>query len=91
MQALSLTQPMVYWPGKDLSLRLSEAFNDALIAAHEEYPKRLVGLAILPMQDPDLAIAELDRIAGETAIGGVYMATRILDRDLSDSAFFFGF
>jgi aminocarboxymuconate-semialdehyde decarboxylase len=88
MQVLSLTQPMVYWSGKDLSRRLSEAFNDALIAGHEEYPKRLVGLAILPMQDPGLAIAELDRIAGETAIRGVYMATRILDRDLSDPVFF---
>jgi aminocarboxymuconate-semialdehyde decarboxylase len=88
VQALSLTQPMVYWAGDDLSQRLTEIFNDSLIAANEAYPERLFGLAILPMQNPKLAIAELDRLAGNKAIRGVYMATRILDHELSDSAFF---
>lgn len=88
VQALSLTQPMVYWADADLSQRLTVAFNDGLIEAHEKYPERLVGLAILPMQEPQLAIAEIDRLAGDKAIRGVYMATRILDRDLSDPDFF---
>ena len=62
-QALSLTQPMVYWASDDLSRRLSAVFNDALAVAHEAYPSRFFGLAILPMQDSKLAIAELDRVA----------------------------
>lgn len=87
VQALSLTQPMVYWAPDDLSKRLSVAFNDALVSAHEAHPARLFGLAILPMHKPELAIAELDRVAGLPGIRGVYMATCILDKELSAKEF----
>lgn len=87
VQALSLTQPMVYWAGDALSRRLSAAFNDALVAAHARYPDRLTGLAVLPMQQPRLALEELERLAGNPAIRGVYMATQIAGRELSDAAF----
>ena len=80
--------PMVYWASPDLSRQLSEAFNDACVAAHEQYPDRFVGLAMLPMQEPGLALAELERVADHPAIRGVYMATRIRERELSDPAFF---
>ena len=88
MHALSLTMPMVYWASPDLSRQLSEVFNDACVAAHEQYPNRFVGLAMLPMQEPRLALAELERVADRPAIRGVYMATRIGERELSDPAFF---
>ena len=88
VHALSLTQPMLYWASADLSRRLSEAFNDACVAAFEAYPERFLGLAILPMQEPEMAVAELKRVASLPGIRGVYMATRILDRELSDAKFF---
>ncbi len=88
VHALSLTQPMVYWASADLSRRLSEAYNDSCVAAHEAYPERFLGLAMLPMQEPAMALAELERVASLPGIRGVYMATRVLDRELSDSAFF---
>ena len=88
VHALSLTQPMVYWAAADLSRRLSEAYNDSCVAAHEAYPERFLGLAMLPMQEPAMALAELERVASLPGIRGVYMATRVLDRELSDSAFF---
>jgi len=86
-QALSLTQPMVYWATGDLSRRLSAVFNDALAAAHEAHPDRFFGLAILPMQEPSLALAELERAATLPGIRGVYMATCVLGRELSDEMF----
>ena len=88
VQALSLTQPMVYWADRALSEKLTVAFNDALAEAHERYPDRLVGFATLPIQEPDLAVAELDRLATMRGIKGVYLATRVLDRELSDPMFF---
>jgi aminocarboxymuconate-semialdehyde decarboxylase len=88
IQALSLTQPMVYWADGALGARLSAAFNDALVTAHEIHPERLIGFAILPMQDPDLAVAELERVAELPGIKGIYCATRVLDRELSDPVFF---
>ena len=88
VQALSLTQPMVYWADRALSEKLTVAFNHALAEAHERYPDRLVGFATLPIQEPDLAVAELDRLATIRGIKGVYLATRVLDRELSDPMFF---
>ncbi len=86
-QALSLTQPMVYWAGNRLSANLSAIFNDALADAHDRYPDHFVGLAMLPMQAPELALAELERAKSLPGIAGIYMATAILDRELSDPVF----
>ena len=88
IQALSLTQPMVYWADDQLSVKLSAIFNDALAEAHERYPDRLFGLATLPMQAPALAARELERVAALPGIRGVYIATAIAGREFSDSAFF---
>lgn len=87
VQALSLTQPMVYWADADLARRLSAAFNDALVAAHEAHPDRLVGLAMLPLHHPDEALAELERISGAPGIRGIYAGTTIQDTPLSDERF----
>jgi len=88
VHVLSLTLPMVYWGGRELSLRLCQAFNDAVVAAHDRYPDRFLGFAILPLHQPDLAIQELDRIAKFPCFRGVYAATTILDKELSDPLFF---
>src|SRR5262245_32085680 len=37
VHALSLTTPMVYWASPALGLALSQAYNDAVAAAHERY------------------------------------------------------
>jgi aminocarboxymuconate-semialdehyde decarboxylase len=86
IQTLSLTQPMVYWAGDALSRRLTVAFNDALVAANERHPARLYGIAILPAQQTALALAEIERLAGNPSIRGFYMGTRVAERELSDLA-----
>src|SRR5512134_1688012 len=63
VHALSLTTPMVNWSSPALGLALAQAFNDAASAAHARHPARFVGLATLPMQDPALALEELERAA----------------------------
>jgi aminocarboxymuconate-semialdehyde decarboxylase len=88
MHALSLTQPMVYWADDDLGMQLCIAFNDAISAAHQAHPDRLIGFACLPMQNPILALEELNRAAKLPGIKGVYMATAVRDRELSDRSFF---
>jgi aminocarboxymuconate-semialdehyde decarboxylase len=78
---------MVYWANGDLSSKLSAAFNDSIAHAHESHPGRFFGLAVLPMQEPNLAVAELDRVSTLPGVRGVYMATSILDREISDPVF----
>jgi aminocarboxymuconate-semialdehyde decarboxylase len=87
MQALSLTTPMVYWASPALGLALAQAFNDAAAAAHRKHPQRFVGLAMLPMQDPALALKELERAARLPGVRGLYLATGVNGRELDDKAF----
>ena len=84
VQALSLTSPMVYWANGELGERLSRAFNDAASAAHQRHPDRFVGLAMLPMQDTDRALRELERAKALSGIRGVYCGTNINNMDLSE-------
>ena len=88
IHALSLTQPMVYWAPGVLAKRLSEVFNDACMDAHRAYPTRFAGLAMLPMNEPEQALAELERIVGRPGICGIYMGTRVGDLELSDQSLF---
>ncbi len=88
MQALSMCSPMVYWAPPDFGLRMSQVFNDACSAAHRQYPDRFVGMAMLPMQAPDLALAELERASKLPGMRGVYMATNVNGKNLDDESFF---
>ena len=87
LHALSLTTPMVYWASPPLALALSQAFNDAASAAHRRHPQRLVGLAMVPMQAPDLALRELERAAKLPGIKGLYLATNVNGEELDERKF----
>jgi aminocarboxymuconate-semialdehyde decarboxylase len=87
VHAMSLSQPMVYWAEGDVARRLAETYNDALATAHERDPKRLVGLATLPMHEPALAVKEIERAAKLPGVRGFYIATQVRGKDLSDAAF----
>jgi aminocarboxymuconate-semialdehyde decarboxylase len=87
VHALSLTTPMVYWASPALGLALSQAFNDAAAAAHKKYPERFLGLAMLPMQDPALAMKELERAAKLPGMKGLYLATNVNNLELDEKRF----
>src|SRR5256714_15616163 len=84
VHALSLTTPMVYWASGALGLALSQAFNDAAAAAHKKHPQRFIGLAMVPMQAPDLAVRELERAAKLPGIKGMYLATNVNGEELDE-------
>ena len=87
MQALSLTTPMVYWATPAFGLALAECYNDVMAAAHLKHPDKFVGLAQIPMQDPVLALKELERAAKLPGMRGLYLATNIDGKDLDDQSF----
>ena len=88
IHCLSLTQPMVHWAGAELALKLSQAYNDACVEAHEAFPDRYLGLAMLPMLQPDAALEELKRCGNLPGLSGVYLSTQIEGMELSDPFFF---
>jgi aminocarboxymuconate-semialdehyde decarboxylase len=87
IHALSLTSPMVYWAPAEFGLKLSQVFNDACAAAYQKYPNRFVGMAMLPMQAPELAVQEAKRAAALPGIRGVYMATHVNGKNLEEKEF----
>lgn len=87
VHALSLTAPMVYWASAGFGLALAQAFNDAAAAAHAKYCQRIVGLAMLPMQAPELALKEFERAAKLPGMRGLYLATHVNGIELDDKRF----
>ena len=87
IHALSLTTPMVYWASPAFALALSQAFNDAASAAHRKHPKRLYGLAMVPMHAPELALKELERASRLPGIKGMYLATNVNGEELDERKF----
>jgi aminocarboxymuconate-semialdehyde decarboxylase len=84
LHALSLTTPFVYWAPPERGAALARIVNDSMVEAHRAYPTRFVGCATLPLQAPELAVKELDRLAGSPAIRGAYMPTSFAGKELSD-------
>ncbi len=86
-QALSLTTPMVYWATPAFGVALSQCYNDLASRAHLAHPKQFVGLAQIPMQDPALALKELERAAKLPGLRGLYLATNIDGKELDDQSY----
>jgi aminocarboxymuconate-semialdehyde decarboxylase len=57
------------------ALAFAQATNDAMAALVTAHPARLLGSAQLPMQDPDGAVAELDRAVGDLGLVAAYIGT----------------
>ena len=88
MHCLSLTTPMVNWASPEFGLKLAQVYNDACSEACVKHPKRLIGMAVLPMQAPDLAVQELARAARLPGMRGLYMGTHINKQNLDEKAFY---
>jgi aminocarboxymuconate-semialdehyde decarboxylase len=87
LQVLS-PNPLTFLPHVDpaTAIAFSRRHNEALGALVAQHPDRLGGLAQLPMQAPDAAVAELRRSVSQLGLLGAYIGTD-LGRPLDDPAF----
>lgn len=60
-----------YWATPELGAQVTRFINDRMAELVEAHPDRLVGLGTLPMQDPDAAVEELERITVGHGFPGV--------------------
>ncbi|HEU4719096.1 MAG TPA: amidohydrolase family protein [Bacteroidia bacterium] len=84
VQVLSTVPVMFsYWAKPQDCLELSKFLNDHIAEIVHRFPKRFIGLGTIPMQDPKLAIQELERCK---AIGmkGVQIGTNVNQENLSE-------
>lgn len=87
MYALSMTHPMVYWAPPAFGLKLSQVANDGTSEAHVKYPDKFVGTIMLPLQDPKLALEELDRAAKLPGMRAINMGENVNGKNISDKSF----
>jgi aminocarboxymuconate-semialdehyde decarboxylase len=73
-----------YWDELYLSLQLAQLLNDATASVVEAHPDRFVGLATVPLQDTEAAIAELRRAREELGLIGVTLGTNVAGGNVSD-------
>ena len=77
-----------YWTPGPLGAELSRMQNDTLAQAVADHPDRFLGFgATLPLQDVDLAIAELDRVVSDLGFHGVQIGGTIAGHNLDEPRF----
>ena len=62
--------------------------NDDIAEWCRRWPDRFLGLATLPLQDPDAAMRELDRAMNELGLVGATIGTYVGDANLDDPALY---
>jgi len=86
IQIISPTPFQLYYNLEtEACLWFSRRQNDEIARVVREYPTRFVGLATIPLQEPDKALAELDRAINKLGLRGVEILSNINGRDLDAS------
>ncbi len=71
----------------DLGRTATRLINDEIAAVAAAHPDRFVGLGGLPMQDPRMAVEELERVMGDLGFKGIELCTNVNGEELSDERF----
>lgn len=85
LQVLSTVPVMFAYdkPAADAAV-VARLLNDHLAGVVADRPDRFAGLGTIPLQDPDLAIEELERCVRGLGLAGIQIETHVGDRDLDD-------
>ena len=80
-------QAFFYGLGADQALKTARIVNEGVAKMAAARPDRLRGMATLPMQHPDAAIVELERVVKEYDFKAVELGTAIGNEELADPKF----
>jgi aminocarboxymuconate-semialdehyde decarboxylase len=77
-QVLSTVPVMFsYWARPADAYDLSRLLNDHIAEVVRAHPSRFAGLGTVPLQEPDLAVRELERCVRELGMAGVQIGTHV--------------
>ena len=72
-----------YWAEAEVGREATRKLNDHLAETVAKEPERLVALGTVPLQNTQMAVAELQRCVGELGMRGVEISTRVGGEELS--------
>lgn len=88
ISVISPAPPMFYyWADADLALQVAGLVNDGTADMVTVRPDRLRGMATVPMQHPDAAVAELERVVRDYGFKAVEIGTSIEGAQLAEQRF----
>lgn len=73
-----------YWTEPDVGRRAAQASNDDIAEMVAKHPDRFVGIGTVPLQSPELAVKELERMMKKLDFRGVEISTNVGGTELSD-------
>ena len=77
-------QQTYYWTEPGLGLEVSRMINDRLAQIVATWPDRFVALGTVPLQNVELAVAELERCVRQLGLRGVEINPNVAGRELTD-------
>ncbi|WP_230532088.1 amidohydrolase family protein [Microvirga roseola] len=87
MQVLSVCpQTFLYDRDPALAEKLSQIQNNEIAKIVGQHPNRFLGIATLPMQDPERAVKELRRAVTELGLRGAQIGSHVEGKNLDDPA-----
>ena len=85
MQAVSpAPQQTYYWTEPQMGAELARQVNERLADIVAKWPERFVGLGTVPLQDPDMAVSELEYCVKKLGMRGVEINGSVNGMDLTD-------
>jgi aminocarboxymuconate-semialdehyde decarboxylase len=69
----------------EIGARVCTILNDGVFAAVEEHPDRFLAMPAVPLQDCDLAIAELERVSRLPYVAAITIGSNVNGTDLDDT------
>lgn len=73
-----------YWLKPDLAIKAAERVNDGLAEICDDMPDRFVAFGNVPLQDADMAVAELERGVKKLGLKGFQILTNVNGTEISD-------
>ena len=74
-----------YWTDPGMGAELARAVNERIAGIVAKWPERFVGLGSIPLQDPGLAVSELEYAVKKLGLRGVEINPSVNGLDLTDS------
>jgi aminocarboxymuconate-semialdehyde decarboxylase len=88
IQAISPAPPQYfYWTPPEVGRDVTRVINDNIAATVAKHPDRLVGIGTVPMQAPEFAVVELERLVKKLGLRGVELCTNVDGAELSEEKF----
>lgn len=76
-----------YFSPEELGRDLARLINDNIAEAVASHPERLVGMGTVPLQNVEMAIAEMKRCVNDCGMRGIEIGTNVNGAELADPKF----